>query len=96
MLLIGISVVTRANRKEALDRFYGKLHTPVQRSPTAEREALERAARQPEMFEKSKLLPGSNWEILKPTWMDVVGFGGSWVLVVMILLLLWLLATLGS
>ncbi|MDY7108920.1 MAG: sodium:solute symporter family protein [Planctomycetota bacterium] len=96
ILLFGLSWVTRPNRRQALDRFYGKLHTPVQGSPIAEREALERAARHPEIFEKSKLLPGSQWEILKPTWLDVLGFGGSWVLVVLIVLLLWLLATTGS
>jgi SSS family solute:Na+ symporter len=96
VLLFGISIVTKPNGRDALDRFYGKLHTPVQGSPIAEKEALKRAAQHPEMFEGRKLLPGSHWEILKPSRLDLVGFGGSWVLVGIILLLLWLLATAGS
>jgi len=35
-------------------------------------------------------------EILKPSWLDVAGFGGSWVLVGGVLLLLWLLVTIGT
>lgn len=96
VLLLGVSMLTRPNDKEALDRFYGKLHTPIQPSAELEREAIERAAQHPEIFEKDKILPRSNWEILKPTRLDVIGFGGSWILVGMILILLWFLATIGS
>ena len=96
VLLFAVSMLTRPNDKEALDRFYGKLHTPIQRSAELEREAIERAARHPEMFEKDKIIPGSSWEILKPTRLDVIGFGGSWILVGMIVVLLWFLATIGS
>ena len=71
-------------------------HTPVQPTPEAEEKALEEAAANPERFEKKKLIPGSNWEILKPGWIDVVGFGGSWVLVGVIIFLLWLLTRVGS
>ncbi|UCD75542.1 MAG: sodium:solute symporter family protein [Phycisphaerales bacterium] len=96
VLLIGISLFTRRNDQDCLDRFYSRLHTPVQPTPEADARAVEEAARNPSMYEHLKLLPGSNWEILKPGWIDVWGFGGSWVLVGMILLLLWLLATIGS
>ena len=89
-------MVTKRNDKGCLDRFYSRLHTPVQATLEADAEAVEHAARNPAMYEPRKLLPGSNWEILKPGWIDVLGFGGSWLLVVGILLLLWLLATVGS
>jgi SSS family solute:Na+ symporter len=96
VLLFSMSLVTKRNREATLDRFYGKLHTPVQSSPEAEVEAVERAALHPEMYVSKKLWPKSDWEILRPGWIDLVGFGGSWVLVGGILVLLWLLATIGS
>lgn len=95
LLIIG-SFMSPGVRKDALDRFYGKLHTPVGPTPETDRAAVDHAAEHPEMFEQQKILPGSNWEILKPGWIDVIGFGGSWVLVGGILVLLWLLATIGS
>jgi hypothetical protein len=32
---------------------------------------------------------------MKPTWLDLAGFGGSWILVGIVLLLLWLMVTIG-
>jgi SSS family solute:Na+ symporter len=96
VLLFAISVFTRPVEKERLDRFFGKLHTPVQ--PTLEEDdaAVEHAAVHPEVFEKDKIWPGSSWEILKPGWIDVLGFGGSCVMVGVILWLLWVMAGLGA
>ena len=96
VLLFLLSFFTRAADKRHLDRFYGKLHTPVQATPEAEAAALEDAANHPERFEKLKLFPGTNWEILKPGHMDILGFGGSWVLVGVVIALLWFLANLGG
>jgi SSS family solute:Na+ symporter len=96
LLLFAISPFTRPVDKNRLDRFYGKLHTPVQ--PTGEDDvaAVEYSAAHPEDVEPQKIWPNSSWEVLKPGRIDVLGFGGSWVVVAVILLLLWLLATIGS
>lgn len=96
VLLFAISPFTRAPDKRRLDRFYGRLHTPVQ--PTAEDDeaAVELAARQPESFDSRRVWRRSSWEILKPGRLDVIGFGGSWVVVVLILILLWQMARIGS
>ena len=96
VLLFLFSAFTRPVRKSILDRFYGKLHTPVQPTPELEEQALEEAAQHPEKFESDKIIPGSSWEILKPGWIDVLGFGGSWVLVGVGILLLYILANLGA
>jgi SSS family solute:Na+ symporter len=96
VLLFLVSAVTRPGNKKRLDRFYGKLHTPVQPTPEKEKEALDYAAEHPEIHEKKKLLPGTNWEILKPTRLDLAGFGGSWVLVGVVIFLLWVLARWGA
>jgi SSS family solute:Na+ symporter len=95
-LLFAITPFTRSEAKDRLDRFYGKLHTPVQPTSEEDAAAVAHAALRPEDTEPKKIWPGSSWEILKPGKIDVLGFGGSWVVVIVILLLLWLLATIGS
>jgi SSS family solute:Na+ symporter len=96
LLLFLISAVTRPVRRANLDRFYGKLHTPVQPTAEQEQQAIERAAAQPAIFEPRKVWRGSNWEMLKPARVDLVGFGGCWVLVGVLLVLLWLLTSVGA
>ncbi|MGB2764148.1 MAG: sodium:solute symporter family protein [Candidatus Aminicenantaceae bacterium] len=91
LFLFFISFVTKPVSKEHLDRFFAKMFTPVQKTPEEEKKALEDSYRNPGKFEKDKIFPGSNWEILKPTKTDYLGFGGSWVLVGVIILLLWLM-----
>jgi len=92
-LLSLLSFITKPVRKQLLDRFFAKLHTPVQKTPEAEQKALEEAYRHPEQFEKDKIIPGSQWEVMKPGKMDILGFGGSWILVGVIILLLWLMVS---
>jgi solute:Na+ symporter, SSS family len=96
VLLFLFSAVTRPVPKADLDRFFAKVHTPVQRTPEEEERALRHAVERYEEVEKRKLFPGSNWEIMKPGWIDVLGFGGSWLLVGLIILLLWLVTTWGT
>ena len=55
--------------------------------------ALEESYNNPGKYERDKIKPGSNWEIMKPTKLDILGFGGSWILVGMIILLLWLMTS---
>ncbi len=96
VLLFLCSAFTRPGKKEHLDAFYGKLHTPVQPTPELEKQALEKAVRNPEMFEKKKIISGSSWEVLKPGWLDVIGFGGSWLLVGVVIFLLWFMTRIGA
>ncbi len=93
VLLFLLSYVTKPVPKEDLDRFFARIHTPVQPDKEAEKRALEEAYRHPEIFERQKIWPGSNWEILKPTWKDVIGFGGAWLVVGLIIFLLWLMVS---
>jgi len=93
LFLFLVSFVTKPAPKPNLDRFFARLHTPVQKTPEEERSALEDSYRNPGKFEKDKLFPGSNWEILKPAKTDFLGFGGSWILVGVIILLLWVMTS---
>lgn len=91
LILILASLFTRPVPRADLDRFFARLHTPVQSDPDREAAALEAAFRNPAQFEKDKLFPGSQWEIMKPGRQDILGFGGSWLMVGLIILLLWLI-----
>lgn len=91
VLLFAFSFLTRPVRAEALDRFFARLHTPVQPTAEEDRAAVEAACASPRQYDRDKLLPGSQWEILKPSAGDFVGFFGTWALVGIIVLLLWLM-----
>jgi SSS family solute:Na+ symporter len=93
LLLFLISFVSKPVPKGFLDRFFAKLHTPVQKTEEEEKRALEDSYRNPGKFEKNKIKPGSNWEIMKPGKVDILGFGGIWILVGVIILLLWLMVS---
>ncbi len=96
VLLIGISLLTRPVEKEHLDYFYGKLYTPVQPDPEKDKAAVAATAANPESVRHRKLWPNSNWEIAKPTRLDLYGFLGSWVMVGFIIFLLWAMVNLGK
>jgi SSS family solute:Na+ symporter len=93
VLLFLLSAFTRPVPKALLDGFFGKVHTPVQPSAEEDDRVVREAQSHPERFERRKLWPGSNWEFMKPGRTDVLGFGGTWALVGVILLLLWLMVT---
>jgi SSS family solute:Na+ symporter len=93
VLLFLVSFVTKPVPKDHLDRFYVKLHTPVQKTPEEEEKELTRSFQDPDRLKRNKLFPQSNWEIEKPTRMDALGFGGSWILVGIIIFLLWLVTS---
>ncbi|MCX6569250.1 MAG: sodium:solute symporter family protein, partial [Candidatus Aminicenantes bacterium] len=93
VLLFLLSAFTRPVGKSDLDRFFARVHTPVQPTPEEEERALRHAVEHYEEVEKRKLRPGSNWEIMKPKLIDVLGFGGCWLLVGVVILLLWLMVS---
>jgi SSS family solute:Na+ symporter len=95
VLLFLLSAFTRPVPKADLDRFFAKVHTPVQPTAELEERALRRAVEHyDEAVEAHKLRPGSNWEIMKPKLVDILGFAGCWVLVGVIVFLLWLVVNL--
>ncbi len=89
LLLVLISLVTPGVPRRVLDRFFARLHTPVQPTPEADAAAVAQAYDDPSRYEHDKLFPGTGWEILKPARSDYIGFFGTWALVGIVLLLLW-------
>jgi hypothetical protein len=70
------------------------MHTPVAPTPEEDEAAIRAAAADPDAFRKRKIWARSNWEFMKPSKWDIIGFGGSWLLVGVIILLLWLMVSL--
>ncbi|MBN2417263.1 sodium:solute symporter family protein [bacterium] len=93
VLLFLISFFTRPVPETYLDRFYVKLYTPVQPTPELEQAALAAGYANPDRFRSQKLFPDSRWELAKPTKSDLFGFGGSWLLVGVVILTLWLMVS---
>lgn len=96
VLLFLLSYISRPAERKHLDYFFGKIYTPIQPNAEEEKLAIAAAAEHPERLADKKLFPNSNWEIGKPTRYDLLGFGGSWVIVGVIILLLWGMVSLGS
>jgi SSS family solute:Na+ symporter len=93
LLLFLLSAFTKPAPKEDLDRFFGRLHTPVQPTPDEDAAAVQDAYDHPEKYRDRKLWPRSSWEIMKPGRADILGFGGTWLLVGVVILLLWLMVS---
>jgi SSS family solute:Na+ symporter len=73
-LMILLSLVTRRNSPQALDRYYVKMKTPVDPDPQRDRENLQASYENPHRFDHKKLFPGTSLEFQKPTLADVAGF----------------------
>lgn len=95
VMLVLLSWLTRPVNRKHLDYFFGKIYTPIQKTPEEDAAAVAHAAEHPEKFAKQKMFPNSNWEIAKPSKMDYIGFGGSWVVVGLVILALWALVNIG-
>ncbi|MFV2066936.1 MAG: sodium:solute symporter [Pirellulales bacterium] len=74
LVMILVSLITPRGSREALDRFYVKMKTPVIPDHDQDGEELERSYQDPSRFDHKKLFPGSSLEFQKPTMFDVVGF----------------------
>ena len=74
VFLIGVSLCTAGPPAPLVDRFYGKMKTPVGATPELEAAAMAETARDPRRFEDTKLFPRSAWELTKWNREDAVGF----------------------
>jgi solute:Na+ symporter, SSS family len=93
VLLVAFSFLPRPVPAPLLDRFFARVHTPVQPTAEADVAAVQAAYANPRQYDADKLFPGPNWEILKPALSDFIGFFGTCALVGVIVLLLWLMVT---
>jgi SSS family solute:Na+ symporter len=95
LLLFLISFITKPEEKGHLDRFYARMYTPVQPTREEDEKAVQTSVSNPGMYDDRKLWPKQGWEMLKPKKIDYLGFFGSWLLVGLVILLLWIVINLG-
>ena len=96
LVMILVSLMTPRNSKQALDRYYAKMKTPVRADHDEDQRALEAAYAAPELCEQKKLFPGSSLEFQRPSWVDVGGFIACFAVCFAIIGLAVLLANIGS
>ncbi len=73
IMLMAVSMLTKPESKESLDRFYAKMKTPAH--DDRERDAAEVALsmQNPKRFDHKKMFPNSNWEFEKFDRLDMKG-----------------------
>ena len=94
--MIIASLLTKPNSKEALDRLYVKMNTPVDSDPTNDRAQMERSYAQPDRFDARKLFQNSNLEFQRPTPLDFWGIIGCFVICFAIIGLAILVSRIGA
>ena len=92
LFLVLVSLVTRPPERARVDRFFGKMKTPVGATPELEAAAMAETARRPDRFSHTKLLgPDSAWEFARWDRTDAVGFLVCCAISGGIILVFWLL-----
>ena len=74
VVMILLSLLTKRNSPEALDRLYVKMKTPVDPDPELDRQKMEKSYADPRRFDHRKLFARGNLEFQKPTAADAIGF----------------------
>ncbi len=96
IIIIIVSYMTGRNHQEALDQFYGRMHTPVCGSPADDANEMTLTRKNPLRFKHKKSFPNSNIELLKPTRRDLLGFLAISGVVVIVILFLYVLTRIGN
>lgn len=95
-IMVVVSLLTRPDDREQLDRFYAKMRIKVLTDHEADAREVARSQKDPHRHEDRLLLPGSNWELLKWDREDLVGFLAAVAGVCGVLLLMTYLVQLGG
>lgn len=96
LVLMIVSCFTRREKDEVLDRYYAKMRTPVHPDPETDRRILAEACADPGRYDSRRLFPKSDWQFVRPTRTDVVGFLASVAICFVIVGLLAWLAGIGA
>ena len=74
LVMIIASLFTQPNSKEALDRLYVRLKTPVNPEPKEDEAELKKSYANPDRFDDTRLFPNTQLEVTRPTKQDFWGF----------------------
>lgn len=97
-VIVVFSFLYKHSREEEdnLDTFYVKMKTKVKENREEDNKELELSYQNPRRFDHRKMFPGTQWEVLKWSREDGVGFLYAIGMVIGILLLLYFLVNLGG
>jgi len=95
LVMILASLFTRPNKKEALDRLYVRMKTPVDPEPEKDEAELKKSYAQPDRFDDTRLFPNTQLEITRPTKQDFWGFLACFAICFVIIGLIVLVAGIG-
>ena len=95
-IMIVVSLVTRPDPKEVLDRFYSKMRTKVIPDPEADARELQLSLEDPHRYDHLLVFPRTQFEIYKWTRQDWIGFILSVLGVGLVLLFIWLVVSIGG
>ena len=96
IILVVVSLLTKTDNKERLDKFFVKMKTSVLVDHELDAKELAKSYANPSRFNHRKLFPDSNWEFDKWDRVDIIGFGISVAVVAAIVGMLFMLLTIGS
>lgn len=96
VVMVLLSFVTPRGTKDALDRYYVKMKTPVNPDPEEDKRELERSFESPTRFDYKKVWPTTNIELQKPALADVAGFVISVMICFVFLGIAYVLANIGG
>jgi SSS family solute:Na+ symporter len=96
IILFIVSFLTKPNSENVLREFYGRVHTPAFADKELDAREVQKRIDDPEIVERNKLFPHTNWEFPKPTRADIWGFAACWAGVGVIILLYILIMYIGS
>jgi len=95
-VLIFVSLLTKPNNQENLDRFFAKMKTQVKINREEDEKELALSYANPRRFDHLKLFPKSNWEFRKWNSTDIKGISVIVLLSASCFLLLYLIVNLGK
>jgi SSS family solute:Na+ symporter len=96
LVLFGVSLITRRNSEKVLREFYAAVHTPVVADPEEDARRVQAAVDNPEIAERDKIFPGTDWEFWKPTKADIIGFFICWLIIGVIIWLYGAIMSIGA
>jgi len=96
IILFVVSLLTKPNSDRALTKFYACILTPTVADHAQDAKNVQDMIDDPELFKSKKLLPNSDWMFWKFTKLDIWGFIGCWVLVGIIILLYYIVTSIGA
>ncbi len=96
LIVFLVSLLTRRNSTESLDRYFAKMNTPVDPDPQTDAAEVQKSYDNPRRFDHLKIFKNSDWEFVKPRPSDVIGFFVTLALCFGVIYLTILLASIGS